>query len=238
MILVTGATGTLGRDLLPELQSRGVDVAPLSRTPAPGVRVADLATGSGLHAALEGIDTVVHLAAGSDQELETRTLVDAAEAAGVAHLVFISIVGIDRIPFPYYRQKLAAERVVEGGAVPHTILRTVQFHPFVVSTFFAPQQRLPVLFTPRLSVQPIDTLVVASVLADLSLGAPQGRVPDLGGPEVLTGVELARAYTSKPVIPFSLFGKTWAGYRAGHHLVPHNRAGGRTFGEYLAARPE
>ena len=238
MILVTGATGTLGRDLVPLLRERGADVATLNRTPGTGHRVADLETGGGLSAALEGVSTVVHLAAGRDQELETRTLVEAARAAGVGHLVFISIVGIDDIPFPYYVQKRAAERVVEQSGLPFSTFRTTQFHPFVVSTFFAPQKRLPVLFTPRLSVQPIDTLDVSEVLADLAVGEPQGRVADLGGPEVLTGVELARAFTAKPVIPFSLFGKTWSGYKAGHHLVPGSRSAGRTFAEYLAARPE
>jgi len=238
MILVTGATGTLGRELVPVLHERGADVATLSRSPGGDHRVADLQTGSGLTAALDGISTVIHLAAGRDQELETRTLVEAARATGVENLVFISIVGIDDIPFPYYVQKRAAEREVEHSGLPFSVFRTTQFHPFVVSTFFAPQKRLPVLFTPRLSIQPIDTLVVSEVLADLALGEPQGRVADLGGPEVLTGVELARAFTAKPVIPFSLFGRTWASYRAGHHLVPANRAGGRTFAEYLAARPE
>ena len=238
MILVTGATGTLGRDLVPLLRRRGADVATLSRASGDGHRVADLETGSGLSAALDGNSTVVHLAAGRDQQLETRTLVEAARAADVGHVVFISIAGIDEIPFPYYVQKRAAEKVVEQSGLPFSSFRTTQFHPFVVSTFFAPQRRLPVLFTPRLSVQPIDTIVVSEVLADLALGEPQGRIADLGGPEVLTGVELARAYTSKPVIPFSLLGRTWAGYKTGHHLVPHNLAGGRTFAEYLAAQPE
>jgi len=233
MILVTGGTGTLGRDVVPTLKNRGMDVAVLSRTPGDGRRVADLATGAGLDAALDGVDTIVHLAAGKDQPGEARQLVAAAGATGIHHLVFISIVGIDRIPYAYYRQKLAAERIIDEAAVPSTIVRTTQFHDFVVNVFFAPQRRLPVIFTPRLSIQPIDTRVVAERLADLALDSPRGRVSDFGGPEVLTGLELARVYSPKRAIPFSLPGKTWSAFAAGHHLVPQNRAGGRTFAEFL-----
>ncbi|WP_204742217.1 SDR family oxidoreductase [Glaciihabitans arcticus] len=100
-ILVTGGTGTLGRDLVPMLRDRGADVTVLSRRAAPGVRVADLASGAGLADALDGISTVVHLAAGKRQAEEAQRLVSACEAAGIQHLVFISIVGIDAIPYPY-----------------------------------------------------------------------------------------------------------------------------------------
>lgn len=241
MILVTGATGTLGRDVVPALRARGAQTETLSRRSGSGSRVADLTTGVGLDAALEGVDTVVHLAVGSDQEGEARRLVAASERRGIRHLVFISIPGIDEIPFAYYRAKLAAERVVEASSVPSTVLRATQFHPFIVSTFFARQKALPVIFAPRLSVQPIDTRDVATRLAELALAEPQGRVADLGGPEILSGRELAEQWSAatfgrrKPIIEFSLPGATWKSFAAGHSLVPDHRASGRTFAEYLAS---
>jgi len=88
-------------------------------------------------------------------------------------------------------------------------------------------------------VQPIDTRVVADVLASAAQGEPAGRLPDLGGPEILTGHEIvsllkaARGWR-RPVMPVSLAGKAWDGFAAGHNLVPGNRSGGRTFAEYLA----
>jgi uncharacterized protein YbjT (DUF2867 family) len=53
----------------------------------------------------------------------TRRLLEAARAAGVSHLVYISIVGVDEIPFGYYRRKLAAERLIESSGVPFSVHR-------------------------------------------------------------------------------------------------------------------
>ncbi|MFC3688712.1 NAD-dependent epimerase/dehydratase family protein [Aquipuribacter hungaricus] len=81
-VLVTGATGTLGRDVVPALRARGVDPLLLSRSPARGSRYhqADLVTGRGVADALAGVGTVVHLAAGKDQVAAARDLLDAASA--------------------------------------------------------------------------------------------------------------------------------------------------------------
>ena len=238
-ILVTGGTGTLGKELVPVLRSRDAAVEVLSRREHPAFRTADLSTGAGLDSALDGIDTVVHLAAGKDQAGETQALLGAAASAGVAHLVFISIVGIDDIPFPYYRQKLAAERAVLESGLGVSVLRTTQFHSFAAAPFLG-QRLSPVLFAPRLQIQPIDVHEVAVRLADLALGTPRGRVADVGGPSVLAGHELAREVSrqfgwKKPIVDFGLPGRTWSAFAEGHHLAPLNRAGGRSFAAYLAA---
>lgn len=237
-MLVTGGTGTLGRGLIPVLDDRGIPSVVLSRRPGPDIRVGDLDSGAGVAEALDGIDTVIHLAAGRSQPREAHRLVSAGRTAGIRHLVFISIVGIDEIPFGYYRAKLAAERVVTGSGLPVTVLRTTQFHQFIAG-FFAAQRFSPVVVTPALSVQPIDTRAVAARLADLAVGPPSGRVADLGGPEVLTGREIAWLYQAhrgwrRPTIPFGLPGATWAAFARGYQLVPKNRSGGRTFAQFLA----
>jgi len=242
-VLVTGGTGRLGRDTVPALRARGADVRVLSRRPSadPERRTGDLATGAGVDAALEGADTVLHLAAGRDQPGETRHLVEAATRAGVTHLAFVSIIGIDDIPLAYYRDKLAAERLVTAGGVPWTVFRTTQFHQLVAG-LFAAQRWSPLLLAPAISIQPIDTREVGAHLTDLALGGPRGRVPELGGPEVLDGRRLAELYRARrggrrPIVRFSLPGRTFAGYAAGHHLAPGARAGGRTFEEFLADEP-
>ncbi|MGH2480980.1 MAG: SDR family oxidoreductase, partial [Ktedonobacteraceae bacterium] len=135
-ILVTGGAGRLGRLVVKHLSAAGYRVRGMSRRASPGedwpgaewVR-ADLETGAGLAEAVQGMDVVVHLAilGASMVDFEgTRRLVDAARLAGVSHLVFISIVGIDRVPWAGGKAKLASEDLIEHSGIPWTILRATQ----------------------------------------------------------------------------------------------------------------
>src|SRR3954470_20848613 len=85
--------------------------------------VMDLASGTGIDEAVAGVDAVVHAASDPKRsqaaDVEgTRALVEACRRGGVGHLVYVSIVGIDRIPVRYYQHKLAAEGIVSAGRVP------------------------------------------------------------------------------------------------------------------------
>jgi uncharacterized protein YbjT (DUF2867 family) len=91
------------------------------------------------------------------------------------------------------------------------------------------------------SCQPVDAGEVAERLVGLALGVPAGRVPDLGGPEVRTFADLARAYLRwtgrrRVLLPVSLPGKTYAGFRRGAHLTPEHADGRRGFDDFLAER--
>jgi uncharacterized protein YbjT (DUF2867 family) len=239
-VLVTGATGTLGRPTVDRLRAAGHDVRALSRRSGPGLVTGDLLTGAGIEAAVTGSGTVVHLATGYRRKdaVIAQTLLDAARQAGVAHVVLISIVGIDHIPLGYYRDKVEIERLVTESGVPHTILRATQFHTLVEQLLSA-QRRLPVLLAPSFDVQSIDPEEVADRLVELASSAPAGRVPDIGGPAVRPLPELARVWAAargsrRRVVPTRLPGKVFAGYRAGHNLVPGAPYGRGTFEEYLA----
>jgi uncharacterized protein YbjT (DUF2867 family) len=239
-ILVTGATGTLGVPTVARLRAAGHDVRALSRSRGPGLATGDLLTGSGIDAAVTGVDTVVHLATGLRRKdvVIARTLLDAAHRARVGHLLLVSIVGIDHIPLGYYRDKVEIERLVEESGVPHTILRSTQFHT-LVDQLFTVQRRLPVLLAPSFDVQPIAPSEVAARLVELASGAPAGRVPDIGGPAVRSLPELARVWgeargARRRVLPARLPGRVFGGYRAGHNLVPGPPYGRITFEEQLA----
>lgn len=235
-VLVTGGTGTLGRALVPHLHQPRV----LSRRAGPGRVVADLSTGEGLDAAVAGTDVVVHLATSPRGDVEaTRRLVTASRTAGVGHLVYVSIVGCDRIPLGYYRAKAAAEGVVADGGVPWTILRATQFHDLLARVFGAVSRVgvLPVLA--GTSFQPIAVDDVAARLAALAAGPAQGRVDDLGGPEVTPMADLARTWLvatgrRRRVVPLRVPGAVARGYRSGAHLAPGHPSGGATFAQYLA----
>ena len=210
----------------------------MSRRPGLGHVVADLVTGSGVDAALDGVDVVVNCAttlSGRKDVIATRTLVDAVRRAGCRHLVHVSIVGVDRIHFGYYNGKLAGEEVVR--AVPHTILRATQFHD-LLRMVFSGLAKLPVVFVPNLRFQPVDVRDVAARLVELALGDPIGRAPDFGGPEVRDAVDLARSYLAgrrRLVVPIRLPGKAFQAYRKGFNLTPGHADGRITFEEYLCS---
>lgn len=241
-ILVTGGTGALGRHLTERLRTDGHEVRVLSRHSRP--YAVDLRRGgSTLDEAVTGVDTVVHCATtprGGDEQA-AKNLLAAARRAGVGHLVYISIVGVDRVPFGYYRTKFAVERLIEESGIGWTVLRTTQFHDLLL-TVFEGLGRLPVLLLPsRVKDQPIDVTEVADYLAELARGGPAGRVEDMGGPEVRTFDSLARSYLRatgrrRAVVEVPLRGAAYRSFRAGGHLAPERAVGKGTFEEFLAAR--
>jgi uncharacterized protein YbjT (DUF2867 family) len=202
----------------------------------------DLLTGDGIDAAVDGVDTVIHLATsnGSRDVAMAERLIRASEKAGVRHFIHISIVGIDQIPLGFYRAKLEVESLVEQSSIAHTIVRATQFHSFVVRLFTA-QRWSPVVFVPRFSIQPISVDDVALRLVEIAEGDAAGRVPDIGGPEQRTARALARAWAKaagvkRPIMPVSLAGSTYGGFAAGHNLVAGPPYGTTTFENYLATR--
>lgn len=249
-ILVTGGTGTLGRPLVERLLRDGAGVRVMSRRPrkAGDVRPyewaqADLGNGEGLAAAVRGVGAIVHCATNgrTDVRQMRRLVQEVHHAGGAPHLVYISIVGVDRIPFYYYNQKLAAEELLETSGLPWTILRATQFHDLVAGMTTA-QRRLPAVLTLRgLRFQPVEVTEVAGRLAELAQAAPVGRAPDMGGPEVHTAHALAEATMRaagwhRQVVSLPLPGKTAAAFREGHNLCPLRAVGTGTFQAYLDAR--
>jgi uncharacterized protein YbjT (DUF2867 family) len=246
-ILVTGATGTLGKQVVGTATEAGHNVRAMSRRRHVGYTgvhwtQCDLVTGAGLDAAVDGIDVIVHCATqptGGKDVTAIENLVAAAHRAGVGHIVHVSIVGIDRIPLPYYQTKLRVERALEASGIAQTVLRATQFHD-LIKTSFSIQRFSPVLWTLRgVRFQPIDTGDVAARLVALADGEPSGRVADIGGPTVHTHAELARMFLAKrggrrPVVQVPVPGRIAAGYRSGANLAPDNAVGSVGFDEYLA----
>lgn len=198
-MLMTGGSGVLGRALTHTLEGRA-DVRVLSRhaDPRPAFRQGDLQTGAGLAEALRGVDTVIHAASQpsrpqADVEM-TGVLLAAAREAGVRHVVYVSIVGCDQVrAFPYYRAKTQVEALVTAGGVPFTVVRATQFHEFV-AFMLSRLTRAPLLPLPGLPLQPVDVHAAATQIAQVALGAPQGRAPDIVGPQVIPLPELARTW--------------------------------------------
>jgi uncharacterized protein YbjT (DUF2867 family) len=249
-ILVTGGTGTLGRTVVARLRDAGAEIRVLSRTrtgTVDGIRylTGDLSTGTGLEAAVDGVGTIVHCASARTGDAEaTRNLVEAAAKAGAPHLVYVSIVGVDRLRWGYLKTKLDSEHIVEESGLPWTILRATQFFPLILNGARV-LGKLPVVPVPAgFTVQPIDPEEVAERLAELALGEPAGRVPDLGGPQVLSFKDVVRVYLKvnrrrRWIVAWPIPGLR--AVRAGA-LLPERRTGRdqpvghRTWEEFLAGR--
>lgn len=247
--LVTGATGTLGDELLPRLEAAGHDVRAASRSPPAdenGVEWVelDLVDGTGLEAAVADVDVVVHAATAPMGDTEavdvrgTERLLDAAADAGVSNLLYVSIVGVDEIPFSYYEHKVTAEEAVEASDVPSTIVRATQFHSFVADLLetvaLSPVWPLPTQF----QSQPIDPGEAAEAIVEHATPEAAGRVPDVGGPEVRTVGELARAYRDarglrRLVVRVPIPGAMAAAFREGRATCPDRAVGTVTFEEWL-----
>ena len=252
-VLITGGTGALARELLSAARTLDIALRLSSRRPpaenAPHQEWigADLATGAGLPNALHDVTTIVHTASDFTRSHQvdvegTKRLLDASRIAGVSHLIYVSIVGIDRIPYRYYRHKLAAEQLIEAGPVPFTILRATQFHS-LINSLLTTAARCPLVMPlpVRFQVQPVATRDVARRLVQAILDGPRQHAPDFGGPETLSLGDAARAWKaatgiSKPVLPIFLPGKVAAAFRAGSNTVQSDVRGTITWREWLSQR--
>lgn len=260
-ILVTGGTGTLGSHVVARLQEAGREVRVLSRHgPRDGTRnedgiefaTGDLATGAGIDAAVDGAEIIVHCAGGAkgDDDKALNLVRAASRAGGIQHLVYISVVGVDKVPvvsgvdramFGYFASKLAAERVVANSGLPWTTLRATQFYDLLL--LVARQMaKLPVIPLPSgFRFQPIDPSEVAARLAELALGTPIGLAPDIAGPKVyrtdeLIGEYLRASHKRRPIMPVWLPGKAARAVRSGVILSPDRAIGRRTWEEFLTER--
>jgi uncharacterized protein YbjT (DUF2867 family) len=219
VILLTGASGTVGRALLPLLLESGQDVRALVRDPRGlgrhrvdvQIALGDLARLGDLHLqrqALRGVSAVIHLAAAIRDEpharveelngLATARLLRAAERAGAERFVFFSALGANESQRTrFFRAKALAERAVAASPLVTTI--------FAPSIVYDPEDRwvrlmkrlallpvLPISGSGRSRYQPIWARDVARcVIAALGRGALDAR-HELAGPEILTYNEIAR----------------------------------------------
>lgn len=248
-VLVTGGTGNLGGAVVQHLLTAGAQVRLASRRPrsvgtAAEVdwRTVDYASRAGLDGALSGVDAVLHCAGGSGRAEAgmMAALLSSGRRAGLPHLVYVSIVGVDRIPMRYYRSKLAAERALIGSGIPWTVLRATQFHDLAMAVT-RKLCAMPVAVVPSISCQPVAVEEVAARLVEISASPPQGRAPEFGGPEILTCRELVQLYLraarkKRPVVRVPLPGRVAAALRTGAGLTPDHGDGLQTFAQYLALR--
>lgn len=244
-ILITGGTGNLGKSLAKLLDEKNINYTIGSRSNksnTSNIAVLDLLKNEGVYEAVKGKDIIFHLATDLKKDTEaTQNLLNAIGNKSNIHLIYISIVGIDKVPFNYYQQKLASENAIKASGIPFTILRATQFHEFIhqiISTFL----KFPVGLLPKKVVaQPIQTEIVAKELYRLSLEIALNKTYEIGGAEVFTLEQMTNEWlrhTGKKrwVLNFPIFGKLGTSFRNGSLTTNYIKAESITWKQWLNKR--
>ncbi len=246
-IAVAGGTGVVGKFVVETAEAAGHDVVSLSRRTGVDVR-----TGEGLRAALQGVDVVVDTTnAGTTKRDKatafftevTRNLHTVGAGEGVAHLVVLSIVGLERVPgYGYYAAKLAHEKAALAGPLPATIVRATQFHEFPAQ-ILGWTRHGPFAVVPRSRIQPVAARSVGQVLVEAAVDPvperERGPRVEVAGPEEGDLVTLARAVVGHRgdrlwVIPVRVPGPAGKAMRSGGQLpTPDVRIVGPSFSEWI-----
>jgi uncharacterized protein YbjT (DUF2867 family) len=242
-IAVAGGTGVVGTFVVAAAENAGHDVVSISRR--SGV---DIRSGEGLAPALKGVDVIVDTTnAGTTNRAKatafftevTQQLQTVGAGEGVARLVVLSIVGLERVPgYGYYEAKLAQEKVALAGPLPTTIVRATQFHEFPAQ-ILSRTQFGPVAMMPQMKTQPVAARAVGEVLLETVVTPPVATMTEVAGPEVAELVDLARMVMRSRgarawVIPLTLPGRAGKSFRNGDQLPGADvRRVGPRFSEWL-----
>lgn len=193
-VAIAGGTGLIGRHVVALVEQSGHQPVVLARS-----RGVDITTGSGLDAALAGVEVVIDVSNVATLSKKrsvrffttgTEHLIEAGGRAGVKHHVALSIVGIDRVGFGYYAGKLSQEDLIRRGGLAWTVLRATQFHEFAGQLL--DRSPGPLAVAPRMRIQPVASREVARRLVELAAGPAMGLAPEIAGPQVHELVDLVR----------------------------------------------
>ncbi|WP_075618472.1 SDR family oxidoreductase [Paenisporosarcina indica] len=246
-ILVTGSTGLLGSALLNQLSSSAYKIKITSRSKreqsAPFEWVySDLLSGDGIEEAVKGVDVIIHAATSPLKNSRIVEVSGFGEFLGkiqhIKHFIYPSIVGIDEIPFKYYKLKYEAEDLLKNSSIPHTIVRATQFHNFVEKSFLSKPLFKRYIVPGNMKFQSVDVSEFANHLIGLVDKGPQGRTDDFGGPDILTLREMAELKIrinneTNKVQTFSLPGELYKSFKNGKNTNDNQKMGKITFEDYL-----
>jgi uncharacterized protein YbjT (DUF2867 family) len=214
MILVAGGTGTLGAQVVRLLIDRGQSVRVLTRDPARARQLpdtvqtlaGDLRDPTALAAAVRGCATVISAVHGfvgpgkpSPESIDrdgNRALIQAAAAAGVEHMVLVSVLGAAQDhPMSLHRAKYAAEQALQASDLQWTIIRPAAYLETWIAIIGAklPATAQALVFGPGRN--PINLVSAGDVAATIDLAVHdqslRGQLLEVAGPEQLTFTQIA-----------------------------------------------
>ena len=210
-ILVTGATGRVGRQVVHQLANRGADVRALVRDPSKAdfpasvnVVQGDMLDLDSLRRAFVGVRTLFLLnAVAGDEFTQALIALNVARESGVERVVYLSVMHAERfVNVPHFAVKSGAERMIEQMGFSATILRPAYFmdNEHIVKDVIVNHGVYPMPIGSK-GVAMVDTRDIAEVAAIelIRRDAAPGKLPvetiNLVGPDTLTGPELASIWT-------------------------------------------
>lgn len=195
-IVVIGGTGLVGKKLMSKLTEQGHEA--VAASPNTGVNTL---TGQGLAEVLKGAQVIVDVSNSPSWEEQavmnffttsTNNLLKYGVAAGVGHLVALSVVGTDRLTeSPYFRAKIAQEKLIKESGLPYSIVHATQFFEFVKGIADFSTQGNQVHLAPVL-IQPMASDDVAKAVGRVAVGTSVNGIVEVGGPEKFRLDELIR----------------------------------------------
>jgi uncharacterized protein YbjT (DUF2867 family) len=227
-ILVTGATGTVGRQVVEQLAKRGANVRALVRDPAKadfpaGVSVAqsDLLDVGSLRSALAGVSTLFLLnGVVPDEFTQALIALNLARDAGIERIVYLSVIHADRyVNVPHFAGKFAVERMIEAMGMNATILRPAYFmnNDLTVKDVVTGYGVYPMPIG-GIGLAMIDARDIGEIAAIELIRRERSAVPlplnriNLVGPDTLTGSDVAAIWTQVLGRPVAYPGDDTAGF--------------------------
>ncbi|MGA8022976.1 MAG: SDR family oxidoreductase [Candidatus Acidiferrales bacterium] len=213
MILVTGASGTVGKAVLAEVARSGASHRAMYRSKADAAKapngtatvIADFADKASLAAALRGIESVYLVCSPVRELVELEgNAIDACVTAGVKRVVLNSALGAADYPksFPSWHRKV--EDKLNSTKMARCIIRPNSFSQNVL-TYFAPSIREQGAFYGAMGnarTSYVDVRDIATVVAKaLRGGEHDGKVYELNGPEALTYSQVAEKISRHAGVP-------------------------------------
>ncbi|WP_437915777.1 NmrA/HSCARG family protein [Sorangium sp. So ce302] len=227
-ILVTGATGTVGRQVVEQLAKRGADVRALVRDPTKanfpaGVAVAqgDLLDVDSLRSAFSGVSTLFLLnAVVPDEFTQALIALNLAREAGIERIVYLSVIHSDLyVNVPHFAGKFAVERMIEQMGYSATILRPAYFmnNDLTIKDVVTGYGVYPMPIGGK-GLAMIDARDIGEIAAVELIRREQAAAPlpldriNLVGPDTLTGADAAAIWTEVLGRPISYPGDDTAGF--------------------------